>query len=56
MSTGRESLIESLHREPRLPVVHSLKCWPPFYEDVETGRKTFELREVLGRLDQENQL
>src|SRR5262245_19533902 len=23
---------------------HDLKCWPPFWEDVDSGRKTFELR------------
>ena len=23
---------------------HTLKCWPPFFEDVIEGRKTFELR------------
>ena len=23
---------------------HQLKSWPPYYEDVESGRKSFELR------------
>lgn len=26
------------------PKVHELKCWPPFYWEVERGEKTFELR------------
>lgn len=24
--------------------VHDLKCWPEFFDNLETGRKTFELR------------
>lgn len=30
-----------LHREP---MEHDLKCWPPFFRDVKSGVKTFELR------------
>lgn len=30
--------------DTRLPLLHTLKCWPPFFEDVLEGRKTFELR------------
>lgn len=25
---------------------HELKCWPPFFEHVRTGRKTFEVRRI----------
>ena len=24
---------------------HSLKCWPPFFEQIKSGEKTFELRQ-----------
>jgi len=26
------------------PTHHVIKCWPPFFDDVGDGRKTFELR------------
>lgn len=26
------------------PTTHTLKCWPPYFEDVRTGKKQFELR------------
>lgn len=28
----------------RGPMLHHLKVWPPFYESVENGSKTFEVR------------
>jgi hypothetical protein len=28
------------------PNEHELKCWPPFFEHVRTGRKTFEVRRI----------
>lgn len=31
------------------PMVHELKCWPPYFEDVLTGRKTFEARSIADR-------
>lgn len=30
--------------EPREPMVHFLKTWPPYWEEVDAGRKTFEVR------------
>lgn len=30
--------------EVRAPVEHDLKCWPPFFDEVERGTKPFELR------------
>ncbi len=29
---------------PRKGRVHVLKCWPPYWADVASGRKNFELR------------
>jgi hypothetical protein len=26
--------------------VHALKCWPPYFEEVRTGRKPFEVRKA----------
>lgn len=28
----------------REPIMHQVKCWPPFYRAVKDGRKPFELR------------
>ena len=33
-----------LHPVVRAPVHHVIKCWPPFFDEVGYGRKTFELR------------
>lgn len=39
-------------KTPEHPVVpdeaqeHELKCWPPYFEDIRTGRKNFECRVV----------
>lgn len=29
----------------RASQVHDLKCWPPFWDQINTGRKTFEVRQ-----------
>ena len=29
---------------PRYPTVHILKTWPRYFDDVESGGKTFEIR------------
>lgn len=31
-------------RGARSPIEHELKVWPEFFDDLENGRKTFELR------------
>lgn len=29
---------------PRLPIEHTIKCIPPYFDHIESGLKTFELR------------
>lgn len=29
---------------PREPMVHEMKCWMPFFQDVMTGAKNYEIR------------
>jgi len=29
--------------------IHCLKCWPKYYDEVATGRKTFECRAAIDR-------
>ena len=31
-------------KKEREPIIHKLKTWPEYYEEVESGRKTFEIR------------
>lgn len=30
----------------RAPVEHDLKCWPPYFNDVHSGAKPFEIRKA----------
>lgn len=39
-ATGSTAHTASSH----VPTEHELKCWPEFYREIESGRKTFELR------------
>jgi Domain of unknown function (DUF3850) len=27
-----------------MPTVHELKCWPPYFDDIETGQKLVDIR------------
>lgn len=40
----QEENAELKPQEPRAPLVHEVKCHPPYFQDVWIGRKPFEVR------------
>jgi hypothetical protein len=36
--------VQADRRDATTPRVHELKCWPPFFQAIRDGEKTFEVR------------
>jgi len=45
LHTGEKPSFKGGSEEPD----HELKCWPPYFEEVRSGRKTFEIRSIEDR-------